>query len=705
MKSKLNKIACLAGGAAVTALIAQSAHAQTTLMSEIVVRETAPSASGYEVTETATATKVATPLRNVPQIVSVVPKALMRDQNAMSVQDALQNVPGLSFSVGDGQRDQVAIRGFTAISDQFIDGVRDDALYFRDLSNIERIEVLKGPASVVYGRGSAGGLINRVTKKPNANPVAELAATIGSKGQKRGELDVGTTSNDKQSQFRLTGALEDSGGFRDQYFLERQAIAPSASFVLRPGTKLTVQADYLKDKRLADQGVPSYRGRPVDVPIETYFGAANGHERAFVQSEVKSGTITLDHVFSDTLSLHSVLRAYDYALDRNYTSIGAISTGVTPTVSIGQTRRLRDERGVYLQNELSQQAQWGGLRHQILYGVEIGKQDKAEKLWSRANVATYKLFNPVLVNLPALPPTLAAGNDNKNRVDIAALYLQDLVTFNPHWKMLAGLRYDQLKQTRDDRTARNLDLQRTDHTLAPRVGLIFQPAEQVSLYAAYSKSIQPLADSFSFRANSDRLEPTQTVNREAGVKLDLGGKASFTAALFEMSQTNIQVADPANSNLSLPVGKQRTRGAELGLNGEIAAQWDLAAGYAYMDGKIVESTELTSAKTPFKGNTSALTPRHTFNVWLKRTFANGFYAAAGGRAESARFASPDDLTVLPGYGVVHLGAGYQVRKFDVALTLKNLLGRKYFAAAHSGANDYNMPGEPRSVLVTARYRF
>ncbi|MES2069290.1 MAG: TonB-dependent siderophore receptor [Pseudomonadota bacterium] len=704
MKSMLKKIACLAGGAAATALLAHSAQAQASLP-EVVIKESAQPADKYEVTESATATKVATPLRNVPQIVNVVPKAVMRDQNAMSVQDVLQNVAGLSFSVGDGQRDQVAIRGFTAITDQFIDGVRDDALYFRDLSNIERIEVLKGPGSVLYGRGSAGGLINRVSKKPNANPVMEVAATLGSEGQKRGEFDIGTASQDKQKQFRLTGALEDSSNFRNQYFLERQALAPSATFLLQPRTKLTVQADYLKDKRLADQGVPSYKGRPVDVPLETYFGAANGRDRAYVQSEVSSGTATLDHAFSDTLSLHSVLRAYDYSLDRNYTTIGSISSAAIPTVSIAQARRLRDERGVYLQNELSQTIQWGATRHQLLYGVELGQQDKSELLWSRSNAATYNLFNPVLVNLSPLPASLAAGNDNKNRVDIAAVYLQDLATLAPEWKLLGGLRYDHLKQQRDDRTARNQDLERNDNTLAPRVGLIYQPSEQLSLYAAYSKSFQPLADSFSFRANSDQLKPTQTVNHEVGVKLDVAAKASLTAALFEMSQTNIQVADPANSSFSLPVGKQRTRGVELSFTGEIAPQWELVSGYAYMDGKIVESTERTSAGTPFQGKTAALTPKHSFNLWLKRKLDGGYYVAAGGRAESARFASPDDLTVLPGYGVIHVGAGYVAKKFDVSVMLKNLMNRKYYVAAHSGANDYNMPGEPLSLLVTARYRF
>ncbi len=702
MKPKLRKLPFIV--AAMCAAIGQGAQGETVLP-EVVITGTAASAGKYEVTESSTATKIVVPLRDVPQAVNVVPKAVMRDQNALSVQDALQNVPGLSFSVGDGQRDQVTIRGFTAISDQFIDGVRDDALYFRDLSNIERIEVLKGPASVLYGRGSAGGLINRVTKKPVTDPVMEVGATIGSKGQKRGEFDVGTASADKQMLFRLTGALEDSTGFRNQFFLERQAIAPSVTFKLRPQTTLTLQADYLKDKRLADQGVPSFRGRPVDVPIETYYGAANGRDRAFVQSEVASSTVTLDHAFSDTLKLHSVLRGYDYSLDRNYTTIAKVTESANPTVTISQTRRLRDEDGYYLQNELSQKVQWGGTRHQILYGLELGRQNKSEQLSSRNNVATYSLFNPVLATLSPLPANIVPSADNKNRVNIAALYLQDLVTLNPQWKILGGLRYDKLEQKRDDRTSRNVDLQRTDNTLSPRLGAVYQPTEQVSLYASYSRSFQPISDSFSFRANSDQLKPTQTVNKEIGAKLDIGAKASLTAALFDMSQTNIQVADPVNPNFSVPVGKQRTRGLELTFAGEIAPRWEIISGYAYMNGTITESTERTSAGTPFQGNTAALTPRHGLNLWLKRKFDNGYYVAGGGRAESARYASPDNLTVLPGYGVINLGAGYEAQKFDVAVTLKNLLNRKYFVAAHSGANDYNLPGEPRSVLVSARYRF
>ncbi len=690
--------------AAVCAALGQVAHSETTLP-PVIVKEKADSGSSYEVIQSSVATKTAVPLRDVPQAVNVVTKAAMRDQNAMSVQDALQNAPGLSFSIGDGQRDQVTIRGFSAINDQFVDGVRDDALYFRDLSNIERIEVLKGPSSVLYGRGSAGGLINRVTKKPQAEPDMEIGATFGSEGQKRNDFDIGAASIDKETLFRLTGAVEDSSSFRQQYFLKRQAIAPSFTFNLQSQTRLTVQADYLKDRRLADQGVPSFRGSPVDVPIDTYYGAANGQPAAYVQSEVASTAATLDHAFNPALKLHSVIRAYDYSLDRNYTTIEKVSATANPTVTIAHTRRLRNERGYYLQNELSQKIHWRDTQHQLLYGLELGSQHKSEALSSRTNAASYNLFNPVLLDLPPLPDSMARSADNKTRINIAAFYVQDLITLNPQWQLLGGLRYDRLKQNRDDRTARNIDLKRTDNTTSPRLGVVYQPTEQLSLYAAYSRSFQPIADSFVFRANSDQLQPTQTQNREIGVKLDIGGNASFSAALFNMSQTNIQVADPANTNFSIPVGKQRTRGLELSYTGLLAPQWEIISGYAYMQGTITESTERTSAGTPFQGNSAALTPRHSLNLWIKHKFSERYYIATGGRAEAARFASPDNLTALPGYGVIHLGAGYADKSLDVAITLKNILNRRYYAAAHGGANDYNMPGEPRSLFVSARYRF
>ncbi|QTD46727.1 TonB-dependent receptor [Ottowia testudinis] len=690
--------------------VACASHAQAqdpdvTSLPEVKVQATAQPNVGYQTKESSVATKGNVAVRDVPQTVNAVPAELMRDQNAMSVQDALQNVPGLSFSVGDAQRDQVFIRGFTAINDQFVDGVRDDALYYRDLSNIERVEVLKGPASVLYGRGSAGGMVNRVTKKPGAHPVQEIGVTLGARGQKRAEFDTGFANADGTLMLRMTGALEDSTSFRDQFFLKRQAWAPSLTYKPNALTSFTAQLDYLDDKRLADQGVPSYRGRPVNVPIHTYFGAANGRDRAFVQSKVLGSTLTLDHRFNDALSFRSVLRGYDFELDRNYTTIAKVTDGAKPSVTIAQTRRLRNERGFFWQNELSHHLRWGGVEHQLLYGLELGRQNKSEWLTSRGNAATYALFAPVLADLPPMPANAKPSVHNATRVNVAAAYVQDLMTLSPNWKVLAGLRYERLAQFRDDLTAANKDLHRVDTPLSPRVGLIYQTNDRLSLYAAYSRSFQPLSDSYVFYGNSDQLKPTLTRNREIGIKYEISPRASLSAAIFDMSQNNIQVGDPERPGFALNVGQQRTRGLELSVSGELARGWDVMAGYAYMRGVIARSTEKTSANTPFKGNVSALTPRHTFNLWLKHRLGNGYWVAGGGRAESARFASADNLTRLAGYGVMNLAAGYEGRHFDVTVSLKNVLDRRYTVSAHGGANDYNMPGEPRSLIVAARYRF
>lgn len=681
-----------------------SAYAADQVLEEIKVNTTREQKRDYEVSQTRTATKIPVALRDTPQTVNIVNLPVLREQNASSVQDALQNVAGLSFSVGDGQRDQVTIRGFSAILDQFVDGVRDDAMYFRDLSNTERIEVLKGPASVLYGRGSSGGLVNRVSKKPFDTSLTEIGLTAGTAGQRRAELDLNIPSSQKGTAFRLTGALEDSSNFRNQYFLERNAIAPSFSYQISPDTKVLLQADYLHDKRLADQGLPGYRGRPVDVPVETYYGVANSKERTFIQSDVYSASVTLDHKFNDNWQWHSVVRSYDFSLNRNYTN-NTVKDGATPTVTIAYASRQRNENGTYWQNELTQKLQTGSVKHLMLYGVELGYQNKAEFLRSRANAATYNLFAPQLIAVPALPDNTPVSTNVINKVDIAGVYLQDLMTITPEWKVMAGLRYDQLRQSRDDLTPKNQDLRRTDKTVSPRIGLIWQPQISTSVYATWNRSFQPVSDLFTLRNNSDQLKPSETVNKEVGVKYDWNAQASITASVFDMSQTNIQVADPANANFSLPVGRQSTRGVELSFTGYLTPEWQVLAGYAWMRGRIDQSTELTSAKTPFQGNTASLTPTHSMNLWLRHQLTPQWYVAVGGRAESARFASADNLLTLPGYGVMQLGAGYQSEKLDVSLTLGNVLNRKYFVAAHSGANDYNMPGAPRSLTASLRYRF
>lgn len=653
-----------------------------------------------------TATKANVSPLDVPQTVNVIPRSLIEDQNATSLQDALRNVPGIGFSVGDGQRDQVTLRGFSAITDQYVDGIRDDALYYRDLSNVERVDVLKGPAAVLYGRGSAGGLINRVLKRPQADPVQTVGVSLGTEGERRGEFDLGWNANDA-ARFRLTGAAENSNSFRDQFQLNRQAIAPSAQFRFDADTTLNLEADYLHDRRTSDQGLPAYLGRPVNVPINTYYGSANAANTSYNDVDAKSATASLDHRFNDSLSYHAAVRAYDFSLERkNYITYEPIRTAPNPVVTLDQSTRFRQDHGVDGMFELTQKTSLFGMKHDLLYGVELSQQQKFDTIFSTSKVATYNLYNPQLIDLPGVKPGTPAKTNAATVLGLAGAYMQDLISLTEHWKVLAGLRFDYLTQTRNDYTAAHVNLERTDRAWSPRVGLMYQPLDWVTLYASYSQSFSPLADtliSSGAFANGSALAPQKTTSYEIGSKFDLGGSASASIALFDMRQTNQQIADPANPTYALPVGTQRTRGLELSMTGEIAPKWSVYAGYAYLNGSVDGSPQATSAGLVLQDNTPGLMPRHSASLWIKRDLKYGFYAAAGAQFQSARYTSASDQVTLPTYVTFDLGTGYHGKKVDLTLTLDNLFDRKYFIAAHGNADMYNMPGAPRTLAVTARW--
>ncbi|MDA3558452.1 TonB-dependent siderophore receptor [Acinetobacter sp. AOR15_HL] len=650
-----------------------------------------------EVGQASSATKGLMQLKDVPQIVNVVPKQVLREQTVTSMQGALQNVAGLSFSVGDGQRDQVMIRGFSAITDNYVDGIRDDALYFRDMSNVERIEVLKGPASVLYGRGSAGGLVNKINKKPMDESLREVSLIGGTTGQRRAEVDV----NEKVAEnvkIRLTGAVEDSDGYRDQAFLKRQAVAPSLQWDITDKTKLLIQADYLHDNRLADQGFPTdpITGKPVKTNPKTFYGALNGKEVGDVDTEISSQTISLDHEFNDNLKYHGAVRHYNYSLDRQY-SVDSHQKLPADQIQLTQNKRLRNEDGVYVQQELSSLFNTGFLKHNTLIGAEYSKQHKDELVWSKARQIT-NIFNPELENWAPLDTSVAAETNNSNTFENYGIYLQDLMTVTDQLKVLVGLRYDNLSQDRNNKVKSQI-LNRTDNTYSPRIGVVYQPLSNISFYTSYNRSFQPLADSFVLYKNSDDLSPTKTENVEVGAKWDVNDQLNVTMALFEMSQTNIQNQDPANPNQALLAGEQKTKGVELSLTGQLTDQLSVLAGYSYMDGKIEEST------IGFTGNHSALTPNNTANLWLKYQLNDHWYAAVGGRGESSRFSAPDNKNVLPGYAVVNAAVGYQSEHYDVNLNLNNLFDRDYFVSGHSNANDSNMMGDPLNAQIALRYRF
>jgi catecholate siderophore receptor len=680
------------------------AYAQTAPeadLPEVRVKSKRELPSTYNAPTATSATKIEAPLRDIPQTVNVVPQSVLRDQGARSLQDVLKTIPGVGLSHGDGQRDQVTIRGFSAIADQFIDGLRDDALYFRDLSNIQQVEVIKGPASVLYGRGSSGGLINRITKKPGVDK-SEVTAQFGSWNQRRGEFDLARNYGDKGLAFRVTGALERADSYRDQQFLDRKALSPSLSFGLGTDTSLLVQGEYLSDRRVTDFGIPAYRGRPVDVPPGTYYGAANARDVDYTQAEVTALGFTLNHRFNSEWSLRNAFRHYDYSLNRNNTLVGSVNEAAM-TASLNHSNVRRDEDGYFNQTELLQKTKLGGMAHQLLYGMEFGKQNKDQLFRTQNNVATVSLFNPVLPVLP-LTANAAPSTDNLGILSTGSVYVQDLVTLSERWKALAGVRYDDFQQETRERRPGQPNLSRTDRAWSPRAGLVYQPALNQSYYASYSKSFQPSGELFALAANNAQLAPEETASHEIGAKFDfLDGRASATASLFRLQRSNIKTTDPATNRL-IPLGVQRTDGAELTFTGELPRGWQIWSGYAYLDARVTSSVAVDAGQ-PVQGKRATLTPQHSANLWLTKSLGRGFGAGAGVNYAGDRFANPGNTVTLPGYTTVDAMAYYRMARLDLQLNVMNLFNRKYIVAGHGSSANLNLPGAPRSVQLTARYAF
>src|SRR5450830_207575 len=668
------------------------------------------SRDGYVAATAVSATKSEAPLRDIPQTINVISSEIMRDQHATSLQDILKNIPGVGLSTGDGQRDQVFIRGFTAIGDQFVDGFRDDALYFRDLSNVERLEVIKGPAAVLYGRGSSGGLINRVTKKPGID-VTDVSLSLTSTAGRRGEIDLGRSG--EVVSWRLTGAREQSDSYRSQQFIDRSTIAPSVEFKFSSDTRLLLQADYLEDRRLTDFGIPSYQGRPVSVDASTYYGAANARDADFSQSRVASTTATLTHRFNDSLSLRNGFRYYDYHLNRNNTNISGNVNEVARTMNLGHATLIRDENGWFNQTELTQKLSLGSTRHEILYGVELGQQSKDSASYATTTVASnVSIFNPFLPTVN--PAARGAGTFTFGTYTTAAGYVQDTIAFSDQWKALLGLRYDSFEQkSRIVGGSAPGNLGRTDSAYSPRAGLVWQPSETQSYYLSWSRSFQPSGETLSLATNNADLAPENTRNTEVGAKYDFwDGRANATVSIFRLERDNMKATIPGTT-IIIPVGKQRTDGAELTLTADLKQGWKVLAGYAYLDAKVIDSVAVdtsvnnpgttTAGAVPFKGKAATLTPKHSANLWLTKDVGAGFTVGGGANAVGSRFANPGNTVSLAGYVTADAMAVYKADKYSVQLNVNNIFNAGYIVSGHGTSPNLSLPGAPRNVALTLRY--
>jgi len=694
-------------------LVAVLAAFQTLAFAETTLREVDVHArperadgpvQGYRAERSSTFTKTDTPLKEVPASVTVVPSGLMKDQAMRGMDDVLRYVPGVTVHQGEGNRDQVVLRGNSTTADFFVDGVRDDAQVFRDLYNLERVEVLKGPGGMVFGRGGAGGVVNRVTKKPVFGHVGEASLTGGSFGQARGTVDVGNKASETVA-WRLNAMAEHADSFRHGVDLRRAAINPVVTWAAGAATALTVGFEHAEDERTADRGIPSRDGLPFETGRGTFFGNA---DQSHARSTVDSLYSILDHDLGGGLALRNTFRATVY--DKFYQNVfpgGAVNAA--GTMAINAYNNANDRTNVFNQTDLTAKLRAGGMEHTLLAGLELGHQDSRNQRRSGLFGGTVGSIN----GIPAANPVATAtdfdfrGTDANNRVksDILGLYAQDQVALTSTWKLLAGLRYDVFKVDFDDRrtTVTPADLQRTDREFSPRLGLIWTPDARSTYYVSYSYAFLPAGEQLSLATGTADLAPEKSTNYEIGARWDLLPALTLSAAVFRLDKDDVRARDPAGSGLFIKTGQQRTQGVEIGLQGSVTPRWQVYGGYAHLDAKVAKAlntgTDPNAAAIP-AGRRIALVPRNMLSLWNRYEIGGGWAAALGLIHQGESFASISNAVKLPAFtradgAVYYTFAGGRTR---VALNVENLTGRKYYPTA-DGDNNITV-GAPRTARVT-----
>ncbi len=685
----------LAGSALLALALAGPALAEDAAeLADATITVTAVRDAGYVASKTGTATRTDTPLIDVPQSVSILTRARLDDQALLSIADALRYVPGATTGQGEGHRDQPTLRGNTSTADFFVDGLRDDVQYYRDFYNIERLEILKGPNAMIFGRGGGGGVINRVSKTPGATTFVAADAAVDTFGAWRLGVDLNQPLADGISA-RLNAVYEDGANHRDAYDMERYAINPTLGFDLGGRGNLILSYEYAKDNRTVDRGIPSQNGRPVAGVRDAFFGDPAINNSNF---EAHVATIAADYALTETLTIRHRSRYGDY--DKFYANIFP-ATAVSSTGSFG-IEAYTD--GTQRQNLLSQtdlvwKTSTGSLEHTLLAGFELGRQTTRSQRAPGSFGGVSRLTVPFTTPFVAPPVSFALSRSSRTRADIAAAYIQDQISIGDHIEIIAGLRHDRFSLDFTN-LVNGAVLSRTDSLWSPRFGLVLKPAENASLYASYSRSYLPQSgDQFtSLDASLAALEPEVFDNYEVGAKWDILPGLALTAALYQLDRGNTRAAGPVAGTIVL-TGAQRSRGLEVELTGNITPKWQVAGGFTLQKAEIRSATSAAPA-----GREVPLVPRTQVSLWNRYQLTDMFGLGLGVSHQGKSFTTISNAVVLPAYVRVDAAAFVKVSEtIDAQVNIENLFNKGYFPTAH---NDNNIStGGPRAARFTLRTKF
>ena len=658
----------------------------------------------YRVEESALS-KLTESLRDTPQSISTLSGDILNERGVESLNDALRTVPGITLGAGEfsWQGANPNIRGFNGRDDMYLDGIRDFGSYPRDPFNLERIEILFGASSILFGRGSTGGAINQVTKRVTGDEITDLNVNVATNSTVRATADLERPVSllGDGSAFRLNvlaheGEVADRDGARAQRF----GIAPTLSLGLGSATQLTLS--YMKqtsDDR-PDYGLPWVNGRPAPVPRQNFYG----FDSDFLETDAGLFTAQLDHRFSDAVTLNAVARSANYSRRSRITE-PLITQPVTPTTPPSDISVFRyvflgdsDEAMLAGQAALTVRFQTGGTEHALVTGVEAYRENSNPVFAFGTGAVGTDLLNPV-ANVPFTGDTNPRVIADTTGTTLA-IYALDTLKFDERWQVTAGIRWDRFDTDYDavrftgpptpfnSGTASGSEsFDRVDEVLSYRAALSYMPQEDIRIYLAGSTSFNPSAQSLSLLTTgrglgtgNQELAPEDNRSIEVGIKADINdGTILLTGAIFQITKTNARVPDPNNPGFNVLGGKQRVRGISVDMNGMLTDKLYLSSGYTYLDSGVI-----TAAPGSIAGAQLANAPEHSLSVWLNYQLTDRLDFGVGARYVSDQLAQNTGTgKSVSSYALFDAMGRYRLTDtILVKLNLTNLTDEYYFDQLH-----------------------
>jgi catecholate siderophore receptor len=665
--------------------------------------------------------KLTESILDTPQSIEIISDRVLQDRAVSNLNDALRNVPGISLGAGEfsWQGNNPSIRGFVARTDMFLDGLRDFGSYYRDAFNLQQIEVLEGPSSILFGRGSTGGVINQVSKLPTLDKVVAGTLTGGTDYTRRATADIGEPLPDlaEGAAFRLTamGHQQKHAG-RNVAEESRFGFAPSLALGLGTPTRLTAAYFHQSANDVPDYGLPWFGSAPAPVPRQSFYGFTSD----FLKTGTDIATFKAEHDYSARLTVHNQLRYAYYTRDFRITEPIVLAPLGTPLASIAVSRNIWSgnsiETMIWDQADVTVHFDTGAIQHSVVAGIEGGRETSKPEFDNSSGVPTVPLLDPD----PHLP-FIAAATFPRFTADTTGTsfgaYAIDTVKFGEQWEVNLGLRWDYFaadyKATSFSTTTPGLvtgndSLLRIDRMPSYRAALVYKPEANASVYLDYGTSFNPSAETLSlitgarqFATSNAFLAPEQNQTVELGTKWDLlNNQLSLTGAVFRLEKQNARVPDPNNAGFNTLEGTQRVDGFSLNVRGRLTEDWQITAGYTYLDSHVVKSAP---GAAPM-GSALTNTPKNALTFFTEYRLGGGFEAGGGGQYVSSRLAqNVPPIKMVPGYWTFDAMAKYDLsEKMSLQLNMNNIFDKYYYDALHPF---HVVPGAGRTALLTLNFKY